>query len=163
MPRFPPGWGQYFHPQRLKSNTLAWRPGWQGSGQQPITATPIRAYTGKISGVPLTGGQAQGVIASGTLTLTVAPQGLGTIWYPVQVTLSTTTGALDTSTALVYLGPAVTPATLVGQLFSGNGTVALAIPNMSPGQSLIIKWTGGHNGDIAAANVIGTMDALTTS
>ena len=163
MPRFPPGWGQYFHPQRLKSNQLAWRPGWRSSGQQPITPTPIHAYSGKISGVPLTGGQAQGVIANGTLTLTVAPQGLGTIWYPVQVTLSTTTGALDTSTALVYLGPSVTPATLVGQLFSGNGTVALAIPNMSPGQSLIVKWTGGHNGDIAACNVIGTMDALTTS
>ena len=99
---------------------------------------------------------------SGALTLQVGPQGLGTVWYPVQVTLSTTTGALDTSTALVYLGPLVTPATLVGTVYSGNGTVALAIPAMSPGQTLIIAWTGGKNGDAAAANIIGTMDALTT-
>jgi len=162
MPRFPPGWGQYFHPQRLKSNQLAWRPGWRGSGQQPITAIPVTRYRGKITGVPLTGGQAQGVIASNALMLSIGPQGLGTVWYPVQVTLSTTTGALDTSTALVYLGPLTTPATLVGTVYSGNGTVALAIPSMSPGQFLVIKWSGAHNGDIAAANVIGTMDALTT-
>jgi hypothetical protein len=160
MVRKPPG----LHPQRggYGSSQLRWGPGWHGSGQQPITRTPIRAYTARLSGVPLTGGQAQGVIAAGGLTLQVAPQGLGTVWYPVQVTLSTTTGVLDTSTALVYLGPSATPATLVGQLFSGNGTVALAIPDLTPGQTLIVKWTGAHNGDTAAMNVIGTMDALTT-
>jgi hypothetical protein len=162
MVRFPPGWRQAFHPQRLPSNQLAWRPGWRGTGQQPITAIPVTRYRGKISGVPLTGGQAQGVIASNALQLSVGPQGLGTVWYPVQVTLSTTTGPLDTSTALVYLGPLITPATLVGTVYSGNGTVALAIPSMSPGQYLVISWTGAHNGDTAAANVIGTMDALTT-
>ena len=261
---------RYAHPQAARRTTgkLAWRPGWQGTGQQPIQRVPVAAYTRLISGVPLNGGQAQGVIpgvsatgalpapssfsviaqftfpaagtflipwtvtlggtvsateqnnfqlyinesvlaatsvnaasdgsyvqspatvtvnAGDTLTLTnplsgtagsvyggtisgpstplslsIGPQGLGTVWYPIQVTLSTTTGALDTSLAAVYLGPAVTPATLVGQLFSGNGTVALAIPNMTPGQQLVIIWTGGHPGDIAAANVIGTMSALST-
>jgi hypothetical protein len=162
MVRFPAGWGQAFHPQRLPSNQLAWRPGWRGTGQQPITPIPITRYRGKITGVPLTGGQAQGVIAGTVLSLSIGPQGLGTVWYPVQVTLSTATGPLDTSTALVYLGPLTTPATLVGTVYSGNGTVALAIPSMSPGQYLVIAWTGAHNGDIAAANVIGTMDALTT-
>lgn len=163
MPRFPRGWGQYFHPQRLSSNQLAWRPGWQGSGMQPVPPVPISRYGRRITGVPLTGGQAQGVISGGgALSLTIGPSGLGTIWYPVQVTLGTTTGALDTSTALVYLGPLVTPATLVGTVYSGNGTVALAIPSLSPGQTLIVKWTGGNSGDIAAVNVIGTMDALTT-
>jgi hypothetical protein len=126
-----------------------------------IPRLPIEAFTRRLDGLPLTGGQAQGFIpASGTLTLTIGPQGLGTTWYPVQVTLSTTTGVLDTSTANVYLGPLVTPATLVGQLFSGNGTVALAIPAMQPGQYLVIVWTGATIGDTAAANVIGTMDAL---
>ena len=166
MVRFPPGWGKAFHPQRTgyRSSQLAWRPGWRGSGQQPIRAVPVTRYTGKLSGVPLTGGQAQGKISgSGALTLQVGPQGLGTVWYPVQVTISTTKGALDTSTALVYLGPLQTPATLVGTVYSGNGTVALAIPSMSPGQTLIVAWTGGTSGDTAAANVIGTMDALTTS
>lgn len=163
MVRFPAGWGKAFHPQRLPSNQLAWQPGWRGSGQRPITATPIGRYTGKITNVPLTGGQVQAAVpGSGILTLQVGPQGLGTVWYPVQVTLSTTTGPFDTSTVNVYLGPLISPTTLVGTLYSGNGTVALAIPSMSPGQFLVIAWTGAKSGDTAAANVIGTMDALTT-
>ena len=164
MVRFPAGWGRAFHPQASRGpNGLAYRPGWRGSGMQPTVATPIGAYTGKITGVPLTGGQVQAAVpGSGSLRLSVGPSGLGTVWYPVQVTLSTTTGPLDTSTALVYLGPLISPTTLVGTVYSGNGTVALAIPDMSPGQTLIISWTGAKSGDTAAANVIGTMDALTT-
>lgn len=160
MVRVPRG----LHPQRAWYGTsqLRWVPGFRGSGAQPITAVPVTAYRNRLSGVPLTGGQAQGVIASNALTLQAGPQGLGTVWYPVQVTLSTTTGALDTSTALVYLGPLTTPATLVGTVFTGNGTVALAIPSMTPGQTLIVKWSGAHDGDTAAFNIIGTMDALAT-
>jgi hypothetical protein len=266
MVRWPAG----LHPQGAKRNTnmLQWRPGFLDSGQQPITAVPITRYGGKISSVPLTGGQAQGTIpgypagsgsasspgaftviasttvpvagtytiawtvslagtlsgtetnnfhldvngariatsvnadtagsypqtpvtytfnagdqievynvnagtansvygasipaAGGSLTLQVGPQGLGTVWYPVSVVLSTTTGALDTSTALVYLGPSATPATLQGTLFSGNGTTALAIPSMSPGQTIIVNWQNGHPGDTAAFNITGTMDALST-
>jgi len=272
MPRLPRGWGQYFHPQASRpAIPSVYRPGWRGTGMQPIRPTGIGAYSGKASGVPLTGGQAQGVITgfpgatgsvtspaafttvtavtvpaagsytvswsvslSGTtgggdannfllfhndavigvsvnagspgsypqavtapftaaagdtiaiavssddgtsgsvyggtisslsqpLTLTAGPQGLGTTWYPAQVTLSTTTGALDTSTALVYLGSQGVPITLVGSVFTGNGTVALAIPSMAPGQVLIVTWTNGHAGDTAAFNVVGTMDALRTA
>jgi hypothetical protein len=145
---------------------LAYRPGWRGSGQQPISATPIGAYTGKITGVPLTGGQVQAVVpASGVLQLSVGPSGLGTVWYPVQVNPNTSTGLAglgDTSTCNVYLGPLVSQTTLVGSVYGGNGTVALAIPNMSPGQFLVLAWSGAKPGDTAAANVIGTMDALTT-
>jgi hypothetical protein len=127
-----------------------------------IPRLPLEAYTRRLSQIPLTGGQAQGIIpGSGMLTLSLGPQGLGTVWYPVQVTLSTTTGPLDTSTALVYLGPLVTPATLVATLYSGTGTAALAIPPMSPGQFLVTVWTGAHPGDTAAVNIIGAMDALT--
>jgi len=124
---------------------------------------PVERYARRLSGVTLTGGQAQGTIpGTKTLTLQIGPQGLGCIWYPVQITLSTTTGVFDTSVAQVYLGPLITPATLVGQVYSGNGILALAIPPMSPGQFLVITWTGATPGDTAAANVIGTMDALTT-
>jgi hypothetical protein len=163
--RFPRSWGKgAFHPQsRRGPNGLAYLPGWRGSGMQRMAVTPIGAYTGKLSSVPLTGGQQIGTVpAGGGLTLQVGPQGLGTVWYPVQVTLSTTTGALDTSTALVYLGPLVSPNTLVGTVYSGNGTVALAIPDMTPGQTLIVVWSGAKSGDQAAFNIIGTMDALTT-
>lgn len=268
MVRLPRGWGAAFHPQASRRGMpQAYRPGWQGTGAQRIEPLPATAYRGRITGVPLTGGQAQGTIPAGTasgsatspgsfnilatlvitqpgpvtvswsvtlagtvgaadannfairvqsgpmlrqsvnagadgtypqasftvtgpvtlqletwssaptagstysgtmsvtgqaLTLSVGPQGLGTTWYPAQVTLSTTTGPLDTSTAQVFLGAQGVPVTLVGQQYTGNGTVALAVPSMTPGQVLIIQWTSAQPGDVAAANVIGTMDALTT-
>lgn len=152
MPRWPTGLHRHAASQRAA-----------GARARSIPRIPLEAYTRKLTGLPLTGGQAQGVIpAGGKLTLSVGPQGLGNVWYPVQVTLSTTTGLLDTSTALVYLGAQGVPVTLVGTLYTGNGTVALAIPPMTPGQVLIIAWSGAHAGDVAAANVLGTMDALTT-
>lgn len=161
MVRWPPG----LHPQaaRRASSKLAWFPGAAGTGARPITRVPVRAYTGRISGVPLTGGQQQGTVpGGGAVTLSVGPQAMGTVWYPTQVTLSTTTGPLDTSTALAYLGAQGVPVTLVGTVYTGNGTVALAVPPMTPGQVLIVSWTGAKPGDIAALNIIGTMDALTT-
>ena len=165
--RFPKSWGQAFHPQaRRGPNGLAYRPGWRGSGQQPMQATPIGAYTRVISGVPLTGGQVQATVpASGNLTLQCGPQGLGSVWYPTQVNASTTSGlttAGDNSTCNIYLGPAVNPTTLVGTVFGGNGVAALSIPAMSPGQFLVMQWSGANPGDQAAANIIGTMDALST-
>jgi hypothetical protein len=269
MVRFPPGWRGIVHSQAARAgNKLAWHPGWQGTGQQPIARVPAGRYTQRITGVPLTGGQAQGIIsgfpgASGSVTspapftviweiefpaagiytlqwsvtvggtlaagdadnmglgldgtsiatavypdtpgtypqaavtftaaagsvlallnidagtagsvysgtatgvsvplsLQVGPQGLGVTWYPAQVTLSTSTGPLDTATAMLWLGPSQTPTQLVGSVYTGNGTVALAIPSMSPGQVLICQWTGGHPGDQASMNVIGNMDALGT-
>jgi hypothetical protein len=129
---------------------------------QAARPVPVQAYTGKITGVPLTGGQNQAKVpAGGKLTLTVGPQALGTTWYPAQITLSTTTGLLDTSVANVWLGAQGVPITLVGTS-AGNGTVALAVPPMQPGQVLIVTWTGATVGDTAGLNVVGTMDALTT-
>jgi hypothetical protein len=162
MPRFPRGWGKAFHPQAARgANQLAYLPGYRGSGQQRTQQTPLSAYQQKASGIPLTGGQVSAVIpANGTLTLSVGPQGLGNTWYPVQVTISTTTGPTDTSTALVYLGSGQVPNQLVATVYSGNGTIALAIPSMAPGQTIIVNWTGAHSGDTGAVNIIGTMDAL---
>jgi|HubBroStandDraft_1064217.scaffolds.fasta_scaffold10549_9 hypothetical protein len=168
MVRFPRGWPA-FHPQaaRRGTSTLAWIPGWRGTGARPIDATPIGRYQSKITGVPLTGGQVLATVpASGKLTLSVGPQGLGTVWYPVQVTLTTSTGQAsalgDSSTANAYLGPAVSQNTAVGSVFGGNGVLALAIPDMTPGQTLLATWSGANPGDTAAINIIGTMDALST-
>jgi hypothetical protein len=99
----------------------------------------------------------------GTAQCQIGPAGLGNIWYPTQVTLSTTTGistGLDSSVANLYLGPAGTPLTLLGTVFGGNGVVALALPSIQPGQYLIAEWTGANPGDLASMNVQGSMDAL---
>lgn len=258
----PPG----FHPQaaRTPGAQLHYGPGWAGTGMQPIARVPMTAYTGRVSGVPLTGGQAQTTVPSGTITgsatspttfqilasltipagvtvvawtvtlsgtlgagdannfavriqsgatvatsvnagaagtypqapitvtgplvlqletagstpttgsvysgtltistaqaqVSVGPQGAGNVWYSAQATISTTTGTLDTSTCRLYLGAQGVPVLLVATVFSGNGTVALALPPMSPGQYLIAIWAGAHAGDVAAVNIVGTMDAL---
>jgi hypothetical protein len=141
---------------------------WKAAGYRFFKRTivpplPISAYTKKITGVPLTGGQASGIIpAGGALTLSVGPQGLGTLWYPAQVTLSTTAGPLDTSTANVFLGVGGVPTMQVGTLFPGNGVLALAVPAQQPGDFIIVQWTGAVVGNVASLNIIGTQDALGT-
>jgi hypothetical protein len=154
-----------FHPQAAHrgAGKLGWAPGWRGSGARPITATPIGRYSPGLSGVPLTGGQALATVpGSGQVTLSVGPQGLGTVWYPTQLTISTTTGALDSATAMVYVGSGQVPTQLVASVFSGNGLVGQVPTQMTPGQTLIVAWSGANPGDQAALNIIGTMDALTT-
>lgn len=149
-------------------NTLRWGPGYSGTGAQPMTPAPLAAYRGKIRGVPLTGGDVQGTIGSGqALTLSSGPQGLGTVWYPVQVTVSLADTAgnpqvLSTAVCQVWQGAQSVPVSLVGTIYSGSGTLALAIPPMTPGWQLIFRWSGAASGLIAAGHVIGTMDAITT-
>lgn len=127
----------------------------------PIPRLSIYDFTEQIKGVPLQPGQAQGLIgASGGLTLSIGPTGLGNVWHPAQVSVTTTTGAFDTSTFTLFLGPVGIPITNQGSCSGGAGVISLAVPPMSPGQYLIGVWAGGHTGDIAAMNVIGTMDAL---
>lgn len=146
-------------------NLLIWRPGWQGTGMRPIRRTAPVLYRTPVTGLPLSGGQGQAVIsAGGAATVTVGPQGLGNIWYPAQITVSTTSGLAgnDASTCNVYLGAQGVPITLLGTLLPGTGVLGVAVPSMSPGQYLIAIWSGGKTGDVAAVNVVGTMDALTT-
>lgn len=140
------------------------------AGTYPQAAAVITAAAGDVISVFSgssngTAGSVYGASVSGAsapLTLSAGPQGLGTVWYPAQVTLSTTTGVLDASTAQVYLGIGGVPTMLVASVFSGNGTAALAVPPMQPGELIIVTWTNGHAGDNATFNVLGTMDALTT-
>lgn len=155
MVAFPPGWGNAYHrPAQSGPDRGVWF--------RPMQRIPIQRYSQRISGVPLQPGQAQTVIsATGGGSVTVGPTGIGNVWYPTQCTISTTTGVLDGSTFSLYQGPSGVPTVLVGTLFPGGaGTIALALPPMSPGQYLIGVWTGGHTGDVAAMNVLGTMDAL---
>jgi hypothetical protein len=141
---------------------LQWRPGFNGSGMQRTRIVPIGAYSQRVTGIQLSGGQAQSkVSAGGTATASIGPAGLGTIWYPAQATISTTTGAADNATCSIYLGALGLNNLLVGQSYAAGGdTVALAVPAMAVGQLLIAVWSGGHSGDLATINILGTMDAL---
>jgi hypothetical protein len=139
----------------------AWRPGVGGAGLLRIRSVPVQAFTRKLTGVPLTGGQAQTIVAAnGTATVSVGPQGLGNVWYPAQANISTSTGAADNSTCSVYLGAIAAGNLQGGQSYAGGGdTVGLAVPSMSPGQLLIAVWSGGVPGALATVNIIGTMDS----
>jgi hypothetical protein len=136
------------------------------SGWQQTAATTALTASGTFApnsaqSAALATFKATSTTTGGPNLVSVGPQGLGTTWYPVQATISTTTGVLDASTFNLYLGPAGVPITLVGTLFPGGaGTIALAIPSMQPGQFLIGVWQGGKPGDVAAMNVIGLMSAL---
>jgi len=122
----------------------------------------MQLYTQRVTSVPLTGGQAQGIISgAGALTLSVGPQGAGNVWYPASCTIQTTTGVNDFSTCNIFLGPAGVGVTQVGTLFpGGTGTLSLAIPSMTPGQYIIAIWAGAHAGDTATFNVVGVMDSV---
>lgn len=139
-----------------------WRVGVAGTGQRRINAVPMQSFTRQIQGVPLTGGQVTGTVpAGGVITLQVGPAGVGTVWYPTSVNISTSLGAADNSTCAVYLGFIAAQNLQGGQSYAGGGdTVSLSTPDLSAGQLIIAVWTGATPGSIAAVNVLGTMDAL---
>lgn len=124
---------------------------------------PIGLYQGIVSRVPLNDGQAQGIVpASGSITLAIGPSGIGTVWYPAAVTVSTTSGVNDPSVCNIYAGPTTlqTPTTLLGGgLPGGAGVLAAAVPPLPVGWVLTAVWTGAKPGDVAAVNITGSKDA----
>jgi hypothetical protein len=123
---------------------------------------PIGLYSQVSGQLPISGAQGLATFgASGKVTISLGPTGLGTTWYPASAVISTTVGQFDTSSCSIYVGPAGVPTTLQGTLFTGGGGVlALAIPAMSPGLYIIAVWTGGTAGSTASINVTGTQTAL---
>ena len=107
-------------------------------------------------------GVGQSVIgAGGSATVRVGPAGVGTRWFPQQVTLATTSGPADLSTAIGYLGPVAAPSQVVFTSYKGGGDVqGLAIPMMQPGDLLTVVWSGGKTGDAATLVIIGDQSVL---
>jgi hypothetical protein len=139
------------------------------AGHQVLSAAAAETYSGSISASTgwsavvalLLAGTGPG-LPSGQAQVQLGPSGLGNIWYPTQITVATTTSmaqGFDGSTCNIYLGPSISPLTLLGTVV-GGGILAAALPNIQPGQFLIAQWTGANPGDTAVMNVQGTMDAL---
>jgi hypothetical protein len=133
----------------------------RGLAARRITPVRVERFTRAVTGVPLSGGNAQAPVgAGGAVTVSVGPQGWGTVWHPTAAILSTSTGALDTSTAAVYLGSQALQNLQGGQSYNGGGDVVSLISDMTPGDLLIVVWAGAVPGAVAALNIQGTMDVV---
>jgi hypothetical protein len=102
------------------------------------------------------------VPASGTITLMLGPEGLGT-WYVSYVQIATTTGALDISTAAVTTGPAVSTGIVpAGQAYNGGGdSVSMGGAALACGEYVIVTWSNAKQGDLATMRVYGNNQVLT--
>lgn len=151
-------WSPFPIPKRAAPTNVA-RP-----GMRPYRArsAPPEMFSKVSDPLPISGAQGLATFgASGTVTISVGPAGMGTVWYPASAVIATTVGVLDTAQCSIYVGPAGVPTTLQGTLFTGGaGVLSLAIPAMSPGLFIIAVWTGGTSGSTASLNVTGTMTAL---
>lgn len=131
---------------------------------RPLTrpgVIPVEAYT-LHRHIPLTGGTGAAKVASdGSATITLGPQGVGTVWYPQSVAIATTTGAADTSTCTVYVGPLSLLSQIGAQSYAGGGDmIGLPVPPLFPGYFIVAVWAGAVSGDQATAAIYGEMDAL---
>lgn len=126
-------------------------------------SVPIQDYTGRRR-TPIPNGYGTGTIsASGAATVTVGPQGLGTVWYPQNAAIMTTTGANDASTCQLYVGPLSALQLINGTSYAGGGdSIGLGVPPLTPGYFIVAVWAGGHTGDTASLAVYGAQDTLTT-
>lgn len=100
------------------------------------------------------------ISAAGTAKITLGPAALIT-WYVSYVSISTTSGANDSSTCSVTLGPATNGIVPGGQSYVGGGdTISLGGRALRPGEYITLQWSGGNQGDLAIATVNGEQDIL---
>lgn len=127
--------------------------------RRPATV-PVSAYNQRVR-TPITGGYGSATVASGTATVTLGPQSVGTVWYPQQAAIATTTGAADASTCTLFVGPLGLLTQIGSQSYAGGGdSLGLAVPALFPGYFLVAVWSGAHNGDLAVLTVYGQQDQL---
>ena len=122
---------------------------------------PVQDYSRSVRS-PIAGGYGSGIVpANGIVTVKVGPMGLGTIWYPQAWAIATTTGAADTSTCALYVGPLGLQTQIGGQSYAGGGdSGGLAVPPLWPGYFIWAVWAGATKGDLATLTVYGEMDSL---
>lgn len=108
--------------------------------------------------------------ASGNGLAVCGPTGIGNVWTPTQVAVSTTTSA-STPEAFLYLGPLLPVAALkallgtpqISQLggtsVGSNDSIGLTGVQVPQGQALIVQWAGGDPGATAIMTVTGNQIA----
>jgi hypothetical protein len=152
-------------PRRFPKLTSLAAGGWglPGTGIRRPVSAPLSDFTQQLTQQIRPGeGTSTGVVpAGGSITLLLGPDGLST-WYVTYVAISTTTGALDTSTAAVETGPAVTTGIVpAGTAYNGGGdSVGLGGAVLAPGEYVIVTWSGAHPGDQATMRVYGNQQIL---
>lgn len=156
------GWRSTLDPQ-----SLALLDAYFQKARKPVTplrrphSVPQQFYTERRRTVITAGYGSALVPASGIVTVTVGPQGVGTIWYPQQWAIATTTGANDASTCTIYHGPIGLQTLVIGQSYAGGGdSGGMAVPPMWPGYFVVAVWSGAKQGDLASLTVYGQMDVL---
>lgn len=129
---------------------------------RPGGTVPVEAYTRKVR-TPIPDGYGAATIGSdGTATVTVGPQGVGSIWYAINAAGATSSGILDGSTCQIYMGPQGEQSLVNGiaPLAGGSFSIGLGGPALYPGSFIVAKWTGGKSGDLATLAVYGTLETL---
>ena len=126
----------------------------------PVAPLHLFAKTLRVAIRPGEGTRTAKVSGAGTATVTIGPDALIT-WYVAYVAISTTTGAADSSTCQVQVGPAGHGINPSGQSYNGGGdVVSLGGRAMKPGEYITLSWAGGNPGDLAIATVTGDQDIL---
>lgn len=142
--------------------------GLQGPPQRAPQQPPPRAHT---FNALLTAGNTCTLDADGNGVAACGPSGVGNVWFPAQVAVSTTTN-LSTPIAFLFLGPLLPLAALAALLDTpqltqlggtSNGsndsiglTGAVQVPQ---GQALIVQWQGGDPGATGIMSVSGNQSA----
>lgn len=134
-----------------------------GEGRR-IESPPIEQYWRRLATEIPGAARSATVPASGTVTVSVGPQGLGNRWYVTQVNVQTTTGAADASTAAVYVGAgalAVSANLVASSYAGGQDTLGVNARSIQPGEFVTVVWSGANPGDTATVVAYGEQQALT--
>ena len=126
-------------------------------------AAPLHLFTEvrRVAIRPGEGTKTATVSAAGAATISLGPESLIT-WYVDYVAISTTSGAADSSTCAVTVGPVAHGLVPTGQSYTGGGdTISLGGRAMRPGEYITLVWSGAKTGDLAIATVYGSQDILT--
>lgn len=148
---------------------IPWRQllGLQQAAQPPPAPRPPVART---YAALLTQGATCELDADGNGLAICGPSGIGNMWQPSQVAVSTSTNA-STPIAFLYLGPLLPLAALAalmntpqvtqlgGTSNGSNDSIGLVGVQVPQGQALIVQWQGGDPGATGTMSVSGNQTA----